>query len=141
MAIVVTTNIKNVMLDSLDATFNSGNLVLFSSSAPAAAADAASSGNILAIIVLPADAFAAASAATKAKSGTWSVAAISSGDAAYFRLTANGDAASSSCTDASVPRIQGSVTSTAGAGDVQVSTSATINTGQTVTVTTFTLST
>ena len=125
MAITTNDTLANALLDGIDSVFNSGTLTIRTGAAPGAGNSA--SGTILATITLPADAFAAASARTKAKSGTWEDAsADNGGTAAHFRLVGGSSI------------LEGTVTATAGGGDMELS-STTIVAGGTVTITAFTL--
>lgn len=98
----------NTLLDSgLDSAFNSGTLTIRTGSAPGAGSTA--TGTVLATVTLPADAFAAASSRTKAKSGTWEdTSADASGTAAHFRIVGGSNI------------IEGTVTATGGGGDMTV---------------------
>lgn len=79
---------------------------------------------------LPSDWLAAASAGAKAKSGTWQDAsADATGTAAHFRIYAVGG---STC------HMQGTVTTTAGGGDLTLQ-NLSVNSGQQVTITGFTM--
>lgn len=122
------TDIRNDLLDGIDSTFDAGTLEIRTGAQPANA-DAAATGTVLATIVLPADAFAAAAAGAKAKLGTWQDAsADNTGTAAWFRLKNVGD----------TRRIDGDVTITSGGGDLELD-SLSITIAQTVTITAFTL--
>lgn len=125
MANTTNSTFRNAILDGVDATFNSGTLEIRTGAAPGAGN--AASGTVLATITLPADAFAAASGGTKAKSGTWQdAAADATGTAAHYRLTGGSSV------------IEGTVTVTGGGGDLELD-STSIVSGGTVTVTSFTL--
>lgn len=118
------------MLDAWETeTGTSAVLKVRTGAAPATCATA-DSGTVLATLNLPSDYMAAASSGTKAKSGTWEdLSADATGTAAHFRIyKSNG----TTCT------MQGTVTATGGGGDMEVSTTS-FTTGDTVTVTTFTL--
>ena len=125
MAITTNDTLANALLDGIDSAFNSGTLTIRTGAAPGAGNTA--TGTVLATITLPADAFAAASSRTKAKSGTWEdVSADNGGTAAHFRLVGGSNI------------LEGTVTATAGGGDMELS-STTIVAGGTVTITAFTL--
>jgi hypothetical protein len=85
--------------------------------------NSAPTGTVLVDITLPSDWMAAASSASKAKAGTWSVAAAATGTATYFRVL-NSTAATT--------YIQGPI------ADLGLS-STSITSGGTVTINTFTL--
>lgn len=126
-AISFKTSTGNYYLDQLyDNKFPAGSLLQFRSGAPAGA-DNAAGGSLGAEITLPATPWAAASAKSKAKSGTWSVAATGTITIAHYRLKNSGD----------TEREEGTVTATGGGGDLTVDNTS-LATGQTVTVTTFT---
>lgn len=126
MAITTNTTFKNTILDGFDTAFNSGTLEIRTGSAPGAGN--AATGTVLATITLPADAFAAASGGTKAKSGTWQDAsADATGTAGHWRMTGGSNI------------VEGTVTATGGGGDMELD-STSITSGQTVTITAFTFS-
>lgn len=117
--------LRNAQLDQIETSIGgSGLLRIYTGSAPSTA-DAAATGTLLGEIALPADPFAAASGGTKAKQGTWTDTADATGTAGYFRIW-----------NASVCVVQGTV-GTSGADLIVDNVSFT--TGQTYTVTTFTL--
>lgn len=129
MAIKFSVAVRNARLDSIETTISTTpQLRLYTGTVPTLTTDAAT-GTLLAQIDLPSDWLAAASAGSKAKSGTWTVAATGTGTAGYFRVL---DAAGS------VTHIQGTVTASGGGGDMTLDNTS-IATGQTVTVSTFTL--
>ena len=129
MAIQLSVTARNARLDAIETTVGtSANLYIRTGSAPADCATA-DSGSLLATIALPSDWMAAASSGSKAKSGTWSVAASGTGTAAHFRVK---DSGGTTC------HIQGTVTATGGGGDMTLDNTS-IASGQTITVSTFTL--
>jgi hypothetical protein len=76
----------NFALDQLyDTKFPVGSTVQIRTGAPTGAENAAG-GSLLATITLPATPWAAAATGSKAKSGTWSVAASGTGTAGNYRL-------------------------------------------------------
>jgi hypothetical protein len=115
-------------LDQVEVSTGTAPLLrIFSGSAPANCA-AADSGTLLATLTLPTDWMAAASGTTKVLAGSWTGTA-SAGSAAtptHFRIWNSG---------ATVCHVQG--TCGIGSGDLQVN--GTITNGQTVTVSSFTL--
>ena len=122
--------LRNNQLDQIESTLGvTPKLQIRSGAAPANCA-AADSGTLLAEITLPSDWMSAASAGSKAKLGTWSVAGVAAGTAAHFRLK---DSAGTTC------HLQGTVTLTAGGGDMTLD-NTNIAVGQTVTVNTFAIS-
>jgi hypothetical protein len=129
VAVQLSTGVRNARLDQLETTVGTAPLFrLYSGSAPADCATAAS-GTKLVETTLPSDWMANAASGSKAKSGTWSSTAVASGTAGYFRVY---DGAGATC------HVQGAVTATGGGGDLTLDNTS-INSGQTVTITTFTL--
>ena len=129
MTVQLGTTLRNNMLDQVESTTGtSANLDIRTGAQPANCA-AADSGSLLVTIALPSDWMAAASSGSKAKSGTWSATASGTGTAAHFRIK---DSTGTTC------HLQGSVTVGGGGGDMTVDNTS-INSGQTVTVNTFTL--
>lgn len=128
MAIQYSVAVNNARLDQVETTTGTAaKLNIYSGTAPSNCA-AADTGTLLATLSLPSDWMNAASAASKTLLGTWSGTA-SAGSAAtptHFRIKDN---ANTTC------HIQG--TCGIGSGDLQVN--GTITSGQTVTVTSFTL--
>jgi hypothetical protein len=104
----------------------SGTLKIFSGAEPANCAAADPSG-LLATITLPASFLTSASGATTI-AGSWTVAASGTGTAASFRMYDG----SATC------HVQGNVTATGGGGDLTLDNTS-ISSGQTVTVTTCTI--
>lgn len=131
MTIQLSTSVRNAKLDAIESTIGTtAVLKIFDSGAsPPANCAAADVGTALAILTLPSDWMAAAASGAKAKSGTWEDAsADASGDADYFRIY---ESTATTC------HLQGS------AGDLGtedlVLDNATINSGQQITITGFTL--
>ena len=121
-------SVNNARLDAIENTIGgTAVLQLLTGSAPANCA-AASTGGTVCQMTLPADWMSAASAAAKAKNGTWSGTATASGTIGYYRIFDNALAA---C------HVQGSV-STSGAElnfDNNI-----VNTNQVITISTYTIS-
>jgi hypothetical protein len=119
------TALRNAVLDAIESTIGTlPTLEVRTGSAPAATTDA-DTGTLLGTISLPSDWLAAASAGSKAKSGTWSATAAATGTPGHFRLKDSGG----------VVRIQG----TAGVGSGELSFDNAATSGATLTVSTFTL--
>ncbi|HXJ72343.1 MAG TPA: hypothetical protein VNM37_05805 [Candidatus Dormibacteraeota bacterium] len=98
---------------------------------PPANCAAADTGTVLATLNLPSDWMAAASSGSKAKSGTWQdTSADNTGTAGHFRIYDSGD---TTC------HIQGTVSASGGGGDMTVD-STSFTSGQSFTVTIFTIS-
>lgn len=128
MALQFETVLRNTQLDAIEtAAGASAKLSIYTGSPPAACATA-DSGTKLITITLPSDWMAAASGGTKAKSGTWSGTATAGSAATpgYFRIK---DSTDTTC------YLQG----TCGIGSGDLSFDGTITSGQTVTISTFTL--
>lgn len=130
MAIQLSVDVRNALLDSFETTVGaSAILKLRSGSAPADCA-AADTGTVIATLSLPTDWMAAASGGTKALSGTWQdAAADNAGTIAHFRIYAS---------DGTTCHMQGSVTATGGGGDLTLNTVA-VSAGESVAITGFTL--
>jgi hypothetical protein len=87
MAIQYSVAVNNAKLDAIETTVGATAVLRIRTGAPPANCAAADSGVVLATLTLPADWMAAASGASKAKSGTWQDAsADASGTAAHFRI-------------------------------------------------------
>lgn len=128
MAVQLSVAVRNARLDSIETTIGtSAVLKVFTGAQPANCA-AANSGTELVSITCPSDWAAAAASGAKAKSGTWSATAIAGAGATpgHWRLYAS---------DGTTCGAQGS----AGIGSGDLSFDGTITSGQTVTVSTFTL--
>ena len=130
MTIQLSVAARNGRLDAIETELGASPILkIRTGSAPADCATA-DSGTVLATLNLPSDAMAAASSGSKAKAGTWQDAsADASGTAAHFRLYK---------TDGTTCVLQGTVTATGGGGDMEIQNTS-INAGQQVTVTAFTL--
>ena len=130
MTIQLSVAARNGRLDAIETELGASPILkIRTGSAPADCATA-DSGTVLATLNLPSDAMAAASSGSKAKAGTWQDAsADASGTAAHFRLYK---------TDGTTCVLQGTVTATGGGGDMEIQNTS-INSGQQVTVTAFTL--
>lgn len=112
MAINFSTAVRNGRLDSIETVIGTGAILKIRSGATPANCAAADAGTVLATLNLPSDYMAAASSGQKAKSGTWEDAdADATGVAAHFRLYAS---------DGTTCHMQGTVTATAGGGDMEV---------------------
>lgn len=132
MALQLAESVRNARLNAIETdTGVSAILKIYDLTAGAPANCAAAiTGTVLATINLPSDYFNAASSGSITKLGTWSDAsADATGTADFFRLFK---------TDGTTCQIQGTVTATGGGGDMELDNTS-IAAGQTVTVTTFTL--
>ncbi|HEX7330324.1 MAG TPA: hypothetical protein VF290_02425 [Pyrinomonadaceae bacterium] len=115
---------RNRQSDSIGDDFNNGTLKIYTGSQPAAGA--AATGTLLVTITLPADAMGAAASGVASKSGTWSGTAGNTGTAGWFRIESS----------AGSRWYDGAVTATGGGGEIEL-TSTSITSGQTVTITSF----
>jgi hypothetical protein len=130
MAVQLSTAVRNARLDAIETAIGTGAILRIRSGAAPANCAAADAGSVLATLNLPSDWMAAASGGSKSLSGTWQDAsADASGTAAHFRLY---DSSGTTC------HVQGTVTLTAGGGDLTVD-SVTFTAGQQFSITGFTL--
>lgn len=130
MTVKFSVAVRNARLDALETAIGtSAVLKIRSGAAPANITDA-DSGIVLATLSLPSDWMANAASGSKAKSGTWQdTSADNTGTAEHFRLYAS---------DGTTQHMQGSITATGGGGDMTVDNTS-FATGQSFTVTAFTL--
>lgn len=130
MAVQLSTAVRNARLDVIESTIGTSAILRIRTGAAPANCGTADSGTVLAEITCPSDWMAAASAGSKALSGSWQDAsANATGTAAHFRLYDSGG---------TVCGMQGTVTATGGGGDMEVDNTS-FASGQQFTVTTFTL--
>ena len=130
MAVKFSVAVRNARLDALETAIGtSAVLKIRSGAAPTNITDA-DSGTVLATLSLPSDWMDNAASGSKSKSGTWQdTSADNTGTAAHFRLYAS---------DGTTQHMQGSITATGGGGDMTVDNTSFV-TGQSFTVTAFTL--
>jgi hypothetical protein len=126
MTLDLNNTFANAVLDRYDTEMPAGSLLEIRTGAPAGAENAAG-GSLLAQITLPASPWGAAASGSKAKSGTWSVAATGAGTAGHFRLK----------NAAGTKLEEGTITATGGGGDMTIDNTS-IAVGQVVTVTGYT---
>lgn len=130
MSIQFSVAVRNARADAIETTIGASAIMKIRSGAAPASCATADSGTVLATLALPADWMAAASAGSKAKSGTWEDAsADADGIAAHWRIYAS---------DGTTCHWQGTVTGTGGGGDMEVS-NVNFASGQAFSVTAFTL--
>lgn len=130
MAIKMSVTVRNARLDAIETAIGTTAVLKIRTGAPPTNIADADSGTVLAALTLPSDWMAAASGGSKAKSGTWSdTSADDTGTAGHFRVYAS---------DGTTQHIQGTITATGGGGDMELDNTS-INSGQTVTITSFTL--
>jgi hypothetical protein len=130
MAVQLSTSVRNARLDAIESTACTSAILTIRTGAQPADCATANSGTVLATLALPSDWLAAAASGSKAKSGTWQdTNADASGTAAHFRIH---DSGGTTC------HMQGSVTITGGGGDLTLD-SVSITSGQSITITSFSL--
>jgi len=130
MAVQYSVAVRNARLDVIETTVGASPILTIRSGAPPANCAAANSGTVIATLTLPADWMAAAAAGVASKSGTWSDAsADNTGTPGHYRIH---DSTGTTCHE------QGTVTFTAGGGDMTVDVSGSITAGQSFTVNTYT---
>jgi hypothetical protein len=117
---------RNRQADSIGDDFNNATLKIYTGTQPAAGGVA--TGTLLVTITLPADAMGASSSGVASKAGTWSAVAGNTGTAGWFRIESS----------AGSRWYDGEVTATGGGGEIEL-TSTSIVSGQTVTITSFTV--
>lgn len=128
MALQFSVQVRNAMLDSIEATMGTGARLRLYSGAPPANTAAAASGTMLAEFVLASDWAAAASNGSKALSNLpLTTTAAAAGTIGHYRFY---DSAGTVCHE------QGTVTATGGGGDMTVD-NPSLTAGQTVNVTAF----
>ena len=128
MALQLSVAVQNARLNAIETTISTtAKLLIYSGSAPANCA-AAATGTLLATLTLPSDYFSAASGGDMAKNGSWTGTASAGSGASptHFRLADNAG---------TTIGLQGS----AGVGSGDLSFDGTITSGQTITISTFTL--
>lgn len=124
--------VRNARLDVIESTIGTAPILKILSGSVEANCAAAETGTVLATMTLPSDWMAAASSASKSLSGTWQdTSADATGTAGHFRLY---DSTGTTC------EIQGTVTATGGGGDITLDNTS-IAAGQSVTITSFTITT
>ena len=128
MALQYSAAVRNAKLDAVETTVGTSAVLKFRTGSAPADCATADSGTVVAN--LPSDWMAAASGGTKAKSGTWNdTSADNSGTIAHWRLYAS---------DGTTCHAQGTATITGGGGDITLD-AVVVTAGQTITVTSFTL--
>lgn len=128
MALQFSGTYRDALLDQFESTVGTSAKLYIRTGAQPANCAAADSGTLIATLSLPSDWMAAASSGSKAKNGTWSGTASAAGTAAHFRIK---DSGGTTC------HMQGSVGQ--GSGDLSLDNTSIAN-GQTITISTFTLS-
>lgn len=85
IALKFSTTLRNQLADSLGGTWDLGTLKIYDTAPPASPQDTYT-GNLIATIILPADAFSAAVLGVISKAGVWSDTVYASYTAAGFRM-------------------------------------------------------
>lgn len=131
MAIQLSTAVRNARLDAIETAVGVSAIAKIRSGAAPANCAAADSGTVLASFSLASDWAAGASSGSKSFSGTpiQDGSADNTGAAGHFRLYAS---------DGTTCHMQGSVTATGGGGDMEIDNTS-INSGQTVQITSWVL--
>ena len=130
MALQASVAVRNAVLDAIETTIGTSAVLKIRTGAAPATCATADSGTVLATLSLPSDWLAAAASGAKALAGTWSdTSADAAGTAEHFRVYAS---------DGTTCGLQGTVTVTAGGGDMTLS-SVTVAAGDNVTISSFTL--
>jgi len=131
MALQYSVTVRNAQLDAFETAIGASAVLKIRSGTVPANCATADSGTVLATLNLPSDWMAAASGGSKAKSGTWEdTAADATGTAGHFRIYAS---------DGTTVHAQGTITATGGGGDMTLDNTS-IAVGQSVAVTSFTIS-
>jgi hypothetical protein len=112
MALKFSVDVRDAMLDAIEAEIGATAILRIRTGAPPANCAAVDTGSVLATLTLPADWMAAAGSGQKAKNGTWQDAsADASGTAEHFRIYDSGG---------TICGLQGTVSITGGGGDMTV---------------------
>lgn len=130
MAVQLSTTVRNARLDVIEIIIGTSPLLELRSGTVPANCAAADAGTLLAQMTLPSDWMTSASGGSKSLSGTWQdTSANATGTAAHFRIK---DSSGTTC------HYQGTVTATGGGGDMTLD-SISITSGQSITITGFTI--
>ena len=130
MAVQKSVTLRNAELDAIETTIGTSAVLKFRTGSAPATCATADSGTVVATLNLPSDWMSAASSGSKALLGTWSdTSADNSGTIAHWRLYAS---------DGTTCHMQGTATITGGGGDITLD-AVVVTAGQTITVTSFTL--
>jgi hypothetical protein len=129
MAIQFSTTVRNARLDQIETSIGTAPTLEIRTGSPPANCSSADSGTVVATLTLPSDWMGAASSGAKSLSGTWQdLSADATGTAGHFRIKAG-----ATC------HIQGTCSATGSGGDMEISPNASVTSGQSFTVNTFTL--
>jgi hypothetical protein len=132
MTLQLAVAVRNALLDAIESNTGTSAILKIYDLTAGAPADcaAAITGTVLVTMPLPSDWMNDAAGGVKTLAGTWTdTSADDSGTADFFRIFK---------TDGTTCQMQGTVTATSGGGDMEID-NVVIAAGQTVTVTTFSL--
>lgn len=128
MAIKFSETVRNQRLDAIETAISTSAVLKLRTGAPPTNISDADSGTVVATLNLPSDWMAAAASGQKAKSGTWEdLSADNSGIIGHFRIYAS---------NGTTQHIQGTAGETT---EDMVLDNADVNAGQSITITSFTL--
>lgn len=123
------TDLRDAQNDQFETILGASPILELRTGAAPANCAAADSGTLIASMTLPADFMGASASGVKSKSGTWEdLSANAAGDVAHFRFKTSG----------AVCKAQGTVTETGGGGEMIIN-NATVDAGQPITVTAFSI--
>lgn len=130
MALQLSVTVRNSRLDAIESAIGTGAILKIRTGSVPASVASADSGTVLAQLTLPSDWMAAASSGSKAMSGTWEdPSADAAGTAGHFRIYAS---------DGTTCHMQGTISMAGGGGDMILDNTS-IGLGQTISVSSFTL--
>jgi len=130
MTIQLSETVRNARLNAIETAIGTTAVLKIRTGAAPSDCSQADAGTVLATLTLPSDYMNDAVTGIKTKLGTWSdTSADAPGTAQHFRLYAS---------NGTTCHAQGTISATSGGGDMELDNTS-IATGQTVTITTFTL--
>jgi hypothetical protein len=130
MAVQYSTPVRNAILDAWEVGIGASAVMKIRTGAQPASCAAADSGTVLATINLPSDWMAAAANGAKAKSGTWEdTSADAGGTPGHYRIYAS---------DGTTCHEQGTVTVNGSGGDLELTATFPLVTGQPISISSFT---
>jgi hypothetical protein len=130
MAIKMSVTVRNARLDAIETAIGTGAVLKIRTGAPPTNIADADSGTVLATLTLDSNWMADAASGSKALAGTWQdTSADAAGTAGHFRIYAS---------NGTTQHIQGTVGGTSSGEDMELDNTS-IAAGQTVTITSFTL--
>lgn len=129
MSVQYSTTVRNGIVDAIESNIGTAPKLRFYTGAAPANCAAAATGTLLVEMALPSDWMNNSSGGAKTQLGTWQANATAAGTAGHYRIY---DTAGTTCHE------QGTLTLTGGGGDMELD-NTNIASGQTVTVTTKTI--